>query len=68
MASSEKKYPCACEYQIVWFFEKPTICVCPQCERTHYHDVKVCPVCDHAICYFELSDDSHEDFYRDEEE
>lgn len=68
MASREKEFDCACEYQIVWFFDKPTICACPKCERTYYHGVQTCPVCGHAICHFALSEDSRDDFYREDEE
>lgn len=68
MASKEKEYPCACEYQIVWHFDKPTICACPNCERTYHYTVQTCPVCGHAICEFELSDESYTDFYAPEAE
>ena len=63
MATIEQKYPCACEHQIVWFFDEPIICVCPECERTYHFDVEKCPICDFPICQFVLSEDSKEDFY-----
>jgi predicted amidophosphoribosyltransferase len=52
MASKVKDYPCNCEYQIVWHFDKPTIVVCENCERTLYYDYQQCPVCKQEVTYF----------------
>jgi len=43
---------CACHKQIIWYFDKPTIVACINCERTFYHDVVNCPECDEKITYF----------------
>jgi len=39
------KKTCACDKQIVFFFEKPTIIVCEDCEVTLYYDADKCPHC-----------------------
>ena len=55
MAKKFTKYmehKCACENQIVWHFDKPTIVVCEECERTYYHDVKNCPTCGRPVSYY----------------
>ena len=36
---------CACNKQIIFFFGKPTIVVCEECEITLYYDMKNCPYC-----------------------
>jgi|TARA_Y100000310_G_scaffold246775_1_gene252167 uncharacterized OB-fold protein len=41
----EIKKGCACNKQIVWFFDKGTIIACKNCEITFYHNVRVCPHC-----------------------
>lgn len=51
MKDDEHK-PCACNKQIVWYFGKPTIVACKECEITFYHDVKVCPYCGEKVTYF----------------
>ena len=36
---------CACNKQIIWFFDEPTIIACENCEKTFYYNVKHCPDC-----------------------
>jgi rRNA maturation endonuclease Nob1 len=44
---------CACNKQIIWFFDlKPTIVACENCEITFCYDVKVCPYCGKKVSYF----------------
>ena len=43
---------CACNKQIVWFFEKPTIIVCKDCEITFFYDVEECPHCNKKTTSF----------------
>jgi len=43
---------CACHKQIVWFFDKPTIIVCENCERTFHYTYKICPECGLNLSYF----------------
>lgn len=57
MKTEKEIKPCACNKQIVWFFEKPTIIACKNCEITFYHDVKVCPYCHKEVSYFEEVED-----------
>jgi len=57
MASKIKEHSCACEHQIVWHFDKPTIVVCEECERTLWHDWKTCPICGNDVSYYEKSND-----------
>ena len=52
MASKEKEHPCACEYQIIWYYDKPTIIACEECERTLHHGDTICPVCKSKPIYF----------------
>ena len=42
---------CACGKQIVWFFDKPTIIVCEDCEKTFHYTAKVCD-CGKKLTYF----------------
>ena len=43
---TNEKLNCACNNQIVWWFDsKGTIIACKNCEITFYYDVSVCPHC-----------------------
>jgi len=57
MSSKAKENGCMCEAQIVFFFEKPTIVVCEECERTLYYDCEVCPICSEPVTYFVREED-----------
>lgn len=52
-----KQKPCACNKQIVWFFEKATICACKKCEITFHYTTDYCPYCKNAVSYFEENED-----------
>lgn len=52
MSSKAKEHSCNCEYQIVWYFEKPTIVVCENCERTLHFEYTECPICKEEVSYF----------------
>ena len=43
---------CACHKQIVWFFDKPTIIVCEQCEKTFHFTDKRCDECKGKLTEF----------------
>lgn len=44
---------CACNKQIVWFFDGvPTVVVCETCEITFHCDVKVCPNCNNKVAEY----------------
>ena len=48
-----KEKMCACNKQIVWFFETPTIIAREDCEITFYYDVEHCPHCHKEVSIFE---------------
>jgi rubrerythrin len=52
MSGMEKPKSCACDKQIVFFFENPTVIICEECEITFFHDQKECPYCSKPVTYF----------------
>jgi predicted RNA-binding protein with PUA domain len=48
---------CGCGKQIVWFFDKPTIVVCENCEVALYFDHKHCPHCGGKVTEFVKKED-----------
>jgi uncharacterized OB-fold protein len=52
----ECKKNCACNKQIVWFFDKPTIIACKNCEITFYYDIEICPYCKTKTTEFKESE------------
>ncbi len=51
---------CACNKQIVWFYEKPTVIACKECEITFYHETRTCPYCDREVSYFVEEEEEEE--------
>jgi hypothetical protein len=52
----DKKPSCNCVHQIVWYFEKPTVIVCEECEITLDYSKKTCPNCGGEVTYFTKED------------
>ena len=48
----DKKCNCACCTQIVWFFDKPTVLVCEECEKTFHYTAKKCDCCNKELTHF----------------
>lgn len=49
--TNQNEKNCACNKQIIWFFDKPTIVACENCEITFYYD-RICPYCGEEVSYF----------------
>ena len=47
-----KKETCACHKQIVWFYEKPTVIVCEDCEKTFHYTAFECDLCQGKLTHF----------------
>ena len=47
-----EKIHCNCENQIVWYFEKPTVIICEECEITLHFSQKKCPKCGGKVSYY----------------
>ena len=56
----QKEKNCACNKQIVWFYEKPTVIACKECEITFYHETRTCPYCDREVSYFVEEEEEEE--------
>ncbi len=56
---------CMCHKQIVFFFDQPTVIVCPTCEKTFHTEDKICYACDGDLVHFTANWD---DVYPPEEE
>jgi uncharacterized OB-fold protein len=45
MKQEEQVKGCACNSQIIWHFDQPTIMACENCEITFHYTVERCPHC-----------------------
>lgn len=55
MITKEKN--CACNKQIIWHFNQPTILACENCEITFYYQTRICPYCDKSVTEFIKKED-----------
>ena len=48
---------CNCGRQIVWYFDKPTVYVCAECEIALHYSIGECPRCKGKVTAFTCEHD-----------
>jgi rRNA maturation endonuclease Nob1 len=61
------KCNCACHSQIVWFFDKPTVIVCKECEKTFHYTAQKCDECGGRLTSFVQEEEDFIDAGYDED-